>query len=47
MLRPIWLRVNPRTRLVAMQASSASALLALVSDDADRATLQSRIRSIP
>jgi hypothetical protein len=47
MLRPIWLRVNSRTRLVAMRPSSASALLALVFNDADRATLQSRIRNIP
>jgi len=40
------LRVNPVTGLVAMRAESASALVALASNDADRATVRSRIVSI-
>jgi hypothetical protein len=43
----IHLRLNERRGVVTMQPSSAEALLALVSTDADRVKLQSRIVSIP
>jgi hypothetical protein len=42
-IQPVALRLNRRTGLVSMQAESAAELLALVSNEADRATLQSRI----
>lgn len=43
---PVVLRVNPVTGRVAMQAESAEALIALASNDADRATIRSRLFSI-
>ncbi|MEX2284256.1 MAG: M56 family metallopeptidase [Gemmatimonadota bacterium] len=42
-IQPVALRLNRRTGMVSMQAESAAELLALVSNEADRATLQSRI----
>jgi hypothetical protein len=44
---PVRLRVNQRSGLVSMQPESASALLDLVSNVADRATIQSRIAVTP
>jgi len=41
------LKVNPITGVVAMRAESAEALVALASNDADRATVRSRIMTIP
>ncbi|MDB4874742.1 MAG: blaR1 peptidase family protein [Gemmatimonadetes bacterium] len=41
------LRVNPVTGMVTVRASDDAALLALLSNDADRATLRSRIMRIP
>lgn len=43
----VLLRMNWATGTVSMRAASASALMELVSNDADRAKLQSRIVSIP
>jgi hypothetical protein len=40
---PVILRRDPRTAHVIMQTESAEALLALVTNEADRATLRSRI----
>jgi hypothetical protein len=40
---PVRLRLNRATGMVSMEAESAAALLALVSSEEERATLQSRI----
>jgi hypothetical protein len=44
---PPVLRYDPNQGIVSMQAASAAELMALLSSDADRAILQSRIAIVP